>query len=131
MDSNAIPYLHVLDGRIRAKIAAVKRSPAYASRLEQTLRLMDGVIQVKVNLTTGSVLIQFAPTVVSAEQILQELSKLCQSPSDQCTTGHTQSSHRAQPESQHQSQSFHTKLAHVVAWKAAEIATERLLLALI
>jgi len=55
----ATAYLHVLDGRLRIKVPALKGSPDEAARLESRLRLIDGVDCVTANPVTGSVLVLY------------------------------------------------------------------------
>ncbi|MCS6842732.1 MAG: heavy-metal-associated domain-containing protein [Caldilineales bacterium] len=66
-------YLHVIDGRVRVKIQAVKGSPQAADLLAQRLRRDEGVLSVHANPVTGNVLVHFDPTVTGVEAILGRL----------------------------------------------------------
>lgn len=56
---NAVPYVHMLEGRIRIRVPEVKGSPDRAREIETQIRLMDGVDAVNANPVTGSVLIHY------------------------------------------------------------------------
>lgn len=64
-------YLHVLEGRIRIKVPAVKGAPGKAERLERQVRALDSSIEAKANPTTGNVLLLFDPDSISKDRILQ------------------------------------------------------------
>lgn len=69
-------YLHVIDGRVRVKIQAVKGSPQAADLLGQRLRRHEGVLSVNANPVTGNVLVHFDPSVTSVEAILGRLRQM-------------------------------------------------------
>ena len=52
-------YVHLLDGRLRIRILAVKGSPANAREIEGKFRRIDGIKQVQANPITGNVLFLF------------------------------------------------------------------------
>jgi hypothetical protein len=70
------PYLHVLDGRVRIKIPAIKGAPHRALALEQRLLALDGINTVMANPTTGNVLILFESTMLSHNDIIATIQKL-------------------------------------------------------
>ncbi len=67
-------YVHHIPGRIRVRSEAVKNSLARARQLETRLRSMNGVRDVAINLTTGSVLIHYQAGAVSGERLIEEVS---------------------------------------------------------
>lgn len=69
-------YLHILNGRIRIKLADVKGQPLNASRVEKTLYQIDGVTHVKANPTTGNILILFDPDAICDHHILEVICSL-------------------------------------------------------
>ena len=66
-------YLHALDGRLRIKVALIKRAPAKALELERRLRQVDGTTQVRANPTTGNVLICYHPSRLTLHALLTAL----------------------------------------------------------
>jgi hypothetical protein len=71
-----LPYIHALDGRLRIKIAAVKGSSAKALEIEERLREMHGIEQVKANPTTGNVLILYNPKRIEQAEVIAALQQL-------------------------------------------------------
>lgn len=65
--------IHALPGRLRVKVAAIKKAPAVASQLEQTLRQQRGVAEVVANPVTGSVLIRYDAEKTGPDAILARL----------------------------------------------------------
>lgn len=72
---SVVPYLHVIDGRMRIKIPEVKHAPLKAVELQDALQRMDGIINVTANPTTGNVLIFFASDVINQEQIFETIKR--------------------------------------------------------
>jgi hypothetical protein len=66
-------YVHVLPGRLRVRVAEVRRSPDMARRVRQALVALDGVLHVDANPTTGNVLVLFDPERLSWPRIGHEL----------------------------------------------------------
>ncbi len=66
-------YLHTLDGRIRIKLSAVKRSSDTASLVEERLGRCDGVLDVRANPVTGNVLILYDSEKVSQTAVMRIL----------------------------------------------------------
>jgi copper chaperone CopZ len=69
----AAPYLHRVNGRIRVKIPAVRRSPARAREVERELLGFPGVQETRANPTTGNVLILYDDERVDEAAILRLL----------------------------------------------------------
>ena len=69
-------YLHVLDGRLRVKIAEAKGSPAVAREIEEHLRITVGVDHVSANPTTGNVLVLFDPGRTDQSAVLRAIRDL-------------------------------------------------------
>jgi copper chaperone CopZ len=66
-------YLHKAEGRLRVKIAGLKRSPERAFDIETNLRSVDGVTEINANPLTGNLLVLFEPEDTSHEQIISHL----------------------------------------------------------
>jgi Ca2+-transporting ATPase len=73
MASSLSSYLHILDGRLRVKVPAVKRSVEQANRIESEIRKLEGVREVKANPATGNVLVHFDHQVLQHTHILDLL----------------------------------------------------------
>jgi copper chaperone CopZ len=69
-------YAHVLQGRLRIKVAGVKGSPEGAARVEAHLASIDGVFAVAANPMTGSVLVHYDPAAVRQGDIVEALRAL-------------------------------------------------------
>jgi copper chaperone CopZ len=70
------PYLHVLDGRVRIKVPAIKGAPQRALAIEQKLLALDGITTVTANPTTGNVLALFDPKIIGHNDIIAAIQKL-------------------------------------------------------
>jgi hypothetical protein len=112
-------YLHVVEGRIRIKIPLLKHTPEKASHLENILLDMEGIIEVKANPRTGSLLIFFDSEIISHHHVLEKVH----------TVGNVKD-HRNMPATNGSSQQENT-LTEFVVQKATEFALERLIFALI
>src|SRR2546429_3114789 len=66
-------FLHMLDGRLRVKVADVKGSPRVAALVEAQLAELQGVDDVSANPLTGSVLVLYDPAQVGVEEIMEVL----------------------------------------------------------
>src|SRR5262245_37037157 len=62
-------------GRVRLRAPGLKRRPELGAMVEREMRTIDGVREVSVNPLTGSVLIQFDPTRVALEQLLDWINR--------------------------------------------------------
>jgi hypothetical protein len=65
--------VHALPGRLRVKVAAIKRAPAAAREVEQALRQVPGIAEAIANPVTGSVLIRYDAETTSPQAILARL----------------------------------------------------------
>jgi copper chaperone CopZ len=70
------PYIHVLNGRLRIKVAEVKGSPMKALEVEGQLRRIDGIDHVRANPTTGNVLVLYDPARIEQFEIFGALQRL-------------------------------------------------------
>ena len=66
-------YFHVLDGRLRIRLAEVKRSAAKAAAVQMMLRDVPGVKDAHVNPMTDSVLVFFDSKVLTHQAIVGKL----------------------------------------------------------
>ena len=65
--------VHALPGRLRVKLADIKRAPAVARKLEERLQREPGVAEAVANPVTGSVLVHYDPRRTSSQTILARL----------------------------------------------------------
>ena len=70
------PYIHALNGRLRIKVAGLKSLPGKALEVEGQLRMIDGITHVKVNPTTGNVLVLYDHARIGQYEILGALQRL-------------------------------------------------------
>ena len=75
MEHGVLPSgcVHALPGRLRVKLAAIKKAPAAAKELEQRLRQEPGVARAIANPLTGSVLVHYDPACTGVQAILARL----------------------------------------------------------
>jgi hypothetical protein len=66
-------YVHAINGRIRVKVPEVKRSLAFARRIEGWLRSIEGIREVRANPVTGNVLILHDTDRIAMREILGAL----------------------------------------------------------
>jgi copper chaperone CopZ len=69
----ASDYVHVLEGRLRIKVAEVKGSPRTAALVERELTLRKGITAVTANPTTGNVLVLYESAVVTPLDLISAL----------------------------------------------------------
>jgi hypothetical protein len=70
-------YLHLLPGRVRMKIPALKHATSEAQTFETQLRAMHPELtEVTVNSTTGNVLVQYDEQALTAQDVLATLTHL-------------------------------------------------------
>ncbi len=67
-------YLHHVPGRLRIRTPMVKNNREAAAELESLLRTRRGVSDVAINLTTGSCLVNYDPSVAERDDIIAVLS---------------------------------------------------------
>ena len=65
--------VHALPGRLRVKVAAIKKAPAAAREVELALRQERGIAEAIANPVTGSVLIRYDAEATSPQAILARL----------------------------------------------------------
>jgi copper chaperone CopZ len=70
------PYIHVLNGRLRVKVAEIKGLPKKALEVEGQVQKIDGITHVRANPTTGNVLVLYDPARVGQFEILGALQRL-------------------------------------------------------
>ena len=73
MATSAPEYFHTIDGRLRIKISAVKRSPANALHVERRLAMLEGITEVSANPKTGNVLVHYDAELVDQHGVLVSL----------------------------------------------------------
>jgi copper chaperone CopZ len=109
-------YLHMLDGRLRIKVAEVKKSPMKVAEVKEKLQRLEGVTDVSANPTTGNVLVLFDPNRMTHGGIIDELKNL------QCLVPHRFSATVG---------TVGTRISETVFRSMAELALERMLVALL
>ena len=65
--------VHALPGRLRVKLAAVKKSPAVAQQVKRALQEEWGVVEAAANPVTGSVLVRYDGQMTTPQAILARL----------------------------------------------------------
>jgi copper chaperone CopZ len=65
--------VHVLPGRLRVRLAAIKKAPAMAAQVEQALRQVTGIAEAVANPVTGSVLVRYDAERTTPQTILARL----------------------------------------------------------
>ncbi len=68
-------YIHSIPGRLRIKSLKVKQSPKNAEEVKKVLSLIQGLGTVDINLLTGSILINYNPSVLKPEEITSLLER--------------------------------------------------------
>jgi hypothetical protein len=119
-------YLHVLDGRIRIKVPAVKGEPLKAAEVERQVGALNSSIEVKANPTTGNVLVLFDPVSITKDRILdlfRDIGCLTREPGNTLASSTASSNHVGGDAS--------GAVARRVIDIVLQVAIERLILALI
>ncbi|MGD0283549.1 MAG: HMA2 domain-containing protein [Dissulfurispiraceae bacterium] len=62
-------YIHNVPGRVRIKSDVLKRNPDSVDKIRKALSTIMGIGTVDINLTTGSILINYNPKVTNCEEI--------------------------------------------------------------
>ena len=70
-----ISFVHLLPGRLRLKVDALKRQPKLATRLHAHLSAVSGIDRVDVNPRTGSVLLHYNPSALASPAFLDAFSE--------------------------------------------------------
>jgi len=68
-------YIHNVPGRLRVKTPLVKRNQEVADEIRKILSTMSGIATVDINLTTGSILINYNPKQVGDKEIVNTLQR--------------------------------------------------------
>jgi|SRR5208283_1884591 len=63
-------YIHNVPGRVRIKSDDLKRNPDFVNAIREALSTIMGIGTVDINLTTGSILINYNPKVTNYEEIV-------------------------------------------------------------
>jgi copper chaperone CopZ len=66
-------YVHHVPGRLRVRIAAVKRNRQAADRAKRTLSALPGVVSAEANIVTGSVTLRYDPARISQDDLFDGL----------------------------------------------------------
>ncbi|HEV8712727.1 MAG TPA: hypothetical protein VGX03_07875 [Candidatus Binatia bacterium] len=74
-DVGGIRVVHAIPGRIRLKVAQVRKNPALASEIQTRLATVHGIRQVEVNPLTGSVLMLYEAQDVASSDSLRTLAE--------------------------------------------------------
>jgi copper chaperone CopZ len=75
MTQGQISVVHALPGRVRLKVAALRRNPALAGTIEARLKKVRGIQEVWASPRTGKVLVGFDPQTITQPESLQALSE--------------------------------------------------------
>jgi len=71
--SAEIEVAHEVAGRLRLQVRALARNPQHAVWLRRQLLSLPGVIRAKPNLTTGSIVVEYASDATNRDLILASL----------------------------------------------------------
>ncbi|OPY77836.1 MAG: hypothetical protein A4E64_00978 [Syntrophorhabdus sp. PtaU1.Bin058] len=66
-------YIHDVPGRLRMKSPVIKRNRFVAEEVEKLIGGVDGVDNVNINLTTGSLLVNYDPKTTKHHEIINLL----------------------------------------------------------
>ncbi|WP_026732251.1 HMA2 domain-containing protein [Fischerella sp. PCC 9605] len=84
VQSQRIDYqvVHAIAGRIRIKIPRLQRDPKYADKLQQLVKSLSAVTDVRVNYANASIVVQYNPRSVENKAIQKELANCIQQASN-------------------------------------------------
>ncbi|OAG26809.1 HMA2 domain-containing protein [Thermodesulfatator autotrophicus] len=68
-------YLHKVKGRIRLRTPIIKNNRAAADLVKNFIMHLGGVTSVTTNILTGSIVINYNPAIIDAEEIIKALEK--------------------------------------------------------
>ncbi len=68
-------YVHNVPGRLRVKTPVVKRNKEVADEIRKILSTIHGIATVDINLTTGSILINYNPKTADDKDIVNTLQR--------------------------------------------------------
>ena len=69
-----VRIVHIMRGRLRLRLDAVKHRPGVAARLHEYLITVPGILNVEVKIRTGSVLLNYDPSALASAVFLDDLS---------------------------------------------------------
>ena len=113
------PHIHHVPGRLRVRVARVRRNPELAEAVRRAMERVEGVQSAEANPLTGSVVLHYNPASTSAGALLSALRESGYPP--ELTRPEARSLFRSGPPSQRVAR----KAAEAVAWKVMETAVER------
>ena len=68
-------YIHDTPGRLRVKSPAVKKNQDASDEIKKALSAVNGIATVDINLTTGSILVNYNPKTVKQQDIISLLQR--------------------------------------------------------
>lgn len=68
-----VRVVHIMPGRLRLRMDAMKRRPGLAAQLHQHLASVEGIRRVEVSPRTGSVLLAYDPRALGSADFLDDL----------------------------------------------------------
>ena len=68
-------YIHNVPGRLRIKSPSIKKNVNVANELKKALSTMNGIATVDINLTTGSLLVNYNPKMANHKDIISVLQR--------------------------------------------------------
>ena len=69
-----VRIVHIMRGRLRLRLDAVKNRPGLAARLHEHLIAVTGILRVKVTTRTGSVVLNYDASALGSAVFLDDLS---------------------------------------------------------
>jgi Heavy metal associated domain 2 len=121
--SAEIDVAHAVPGRLRLQVRALAGNPQRAAWLRHQLLSLPGVVSAKPNLTTGSIVVEYASDLTDRDLILASLRR--QTPTA------TEARARRQPETPPVLAALGERLAHVIAEYLVNRAATALVAAII
>jgi copper chaperone CopZ len=68
-------YIHEIPGRLRIKIPTIKKNKALAQEINDYVYELNGVVDLNINILTGSVVVNYDPNQVNTDTILGALAE--------------------------------------------------------
>lgn len=69
----SVTVMHAHPGRVRLKLAQIKRDPGFAQEIKELLTPVPGIKRVETNSLTGSLLVLYDSTKISSPETLDAL----------------------------------------------------------
>jgi hypothetical protein len=66
-------YIHDVPGRLRVKIAEIKKNPSVGIQIHELLEKIPGTTSLSIRSTTGSVIVTYNPQILNPDRILSIL----------------------------------------------------------